>query len=92
MEMIPAPRTAPAELIVDLVRAGLLELTGVERRIGARLPRWDARRRAGASLRGLRSPVERQNGWQLGEVNGDDTPYGVQHLLGRALWDAEGRA
>jgi hypothetical protein len=33
--------------------------------------------------------VERKNGWQLAEVNGDDTPYGVQHLLGRAVWDAE---
>jgi len=25
----------------------------------------------------------------LAEVNGDVTPYGVQHLLGRAVWDAE---
>jgi SRSO17 transposase len=89
MEMIPDPRTSPAELTVDLVRAWLLELTDVERRIGARFARWDARRRAGAYLRGLLSPVERQNGWQLAEVNGDDTPYGVQHLLGRAIWDAE---
>jgi SRSO17 transposase len=43
----------------------------------------------GAYLRSLRSPVERKNGWQLAEVNGDDTPYGVQHLLGRAVWDAD---
>jgi SRSO17 transposase len=76
-------------LTVDTVRAWLLELTEVERRIGARFPRWDVRRRAGAYLRGLLSPVERKNGWQLAEVNGDDTPYGVQHLLGRAQWDAE---
>jgi SRSO17 transposase len=89
MEMIPDPRTSPAELTVDTVRAWLLELTEVERRIGARFPRWDARRRAGAYLRGLLSPVERKNGWQLAEVNGDDTPYGVQHLLGRAIWDAD---
>jgi len=33
--------------------------------------------------------VERKNGWQLAEVNGDATPYGVQPLLGRAMWDAE---
>ena len=26
---------------------------------------------------------------ELVEVNGDTTPYGVQHLLGRARWDAE---
>ena len=43
----------------------------------------------GAYRRGLRSSVERKNGWQIAEVNGDDTPYGVQHLLGRAVWDAE---
>jgi len=89
MAMIPDPRTSPAELTVDTVRAWLLELTDVERRIGAQFPRWDARQRAGAYLRGLLSPVERKNGWQLAEVNGDDTPYGVQHLLGRAVWNAE---
>ena len=89
MAMIPDPRTSPAEVTVDTVRAWLLELTDVERRIGAQFPRWDARQRAGASLRGLLSPVERKNGWQLAEVNGDDTPYGVQHLLGRAVWNAE---
>jgi hypothetical protein len=74
MEMIPDPCTSPAELTVDLVRAWLLELPDVERRIGARFPRWDARRRAGASLRGLLSPVARTNGWQLAAVNGEDTP------------------
>jgi SRSO17 transposase len=89
MEMLPEPSTAPVELTVDTVRAWLLELIEVERRIGARFMRWDVRRRAGASLRGLRSPVERKNGWPLAEVHGAETPYGVQHLLGRAHWDAE---
>jgi SRSO17 transposase len=89
MEMLPDPRTSPAELTVETVRDWTLELTDVERRIGARFSRWDARRRAGAYLRGLLSPAERKNGWQLAEVNGDDTPYGLQHLLGRAVWDAE---
>jgi hypothetical protein len=37
----------------------------------------------------LLSPVERKNGWQLAEVHGETTPYGVQHLWGRAIWDAE---
>jgi len=37
----------------------------------------------------LLSPVERNNGWQSAAVNGDDTPYGVQHVLGRAVWEAE---
>src|SRR5215831_7251767 len=51
--------------------------------------RREARRHAWASIRGLLSPVERKNGWQLAEVNGDATPYGLQHLLGRARWDAD---
>jgi SRSO17 transposase len=33
--------------------------------------------------------VERKNGWQLAAVNGDATPYGVQHLLGRTRGDAQ---
>jgi SRSO17 transposase len=33
--------------------------------------------------------VERKNGWQLAEVNGEATPYGVPHLLGRAVWDTD---
>src|SRR5215813_4196961 len=89
MEQIQALSTAPAPLEFDTVREWLLWMTEVERRIGPRFPRRDARRRAWAYLRGLLSPVERKNGWQLAEVNGDATPYGVQHLLGRAQWDAD---
>src|SRR5215831_17007953 len=40
-------------------------------------------------LRGLVSPVERKNGWQLAEEAGDETPYATQHLLGRAVWSAD---
>ena len=38
-------------------------------------------RRALAYLRGLLSPVEHKNGWQLAEQVGDATPDGVQRLL-----------
>lgn len=85
MEVIPDPCTSLADPTVETVRAWTPGLTDVERRIGARFTRWDARRRAGTYLRGLLSPVKRQNGWQRAEVNGDATPYGVQHLLGRAV-------
>jgi SRSO17 transposase len=37
----------------------------------------------------LLGPTERKNGWQLAEQAGETTPYGVQHLLGRASWDAD---
>jgi SRSO17 transposase len=43
----------------------------------------------GASRRGLLSPGERKNGWQIAAVHGDDTPDGVPQLLGRAVGDAE---
>ncbi len=47
------------------------------------------RGRAQAYLRGLLSPVERKNGWQLAEAAGDRTPYALQHLLGQADWDPD---
>jgi SRSO17 transposase len=49
----------------------------------------EPRRRVRAYLKGLLSPVERKNGWQLAEQAGDTSPYGMQHLLGRAQWDAD---
>jgi len=42
-----------------------------------------------AYLRGLMSPVERKNGWQVAEEVGDATPYAMQHLLDRAKWDCD---
>jgi SRSO17 transposase len=89
MELRQEQCTAPADLALETVREWPLWLTEVERRLMPNFPRREARRRAWAYIRGLLSPVERKNGWQLAEVNGDATPYGVQHLLGRAMWDAE---
>lgn len=63
--------------------------TEVERRIGPRFARTDARARALAYLAGLLSAAERKNSWQLAEITGATTPYGFQHLLGRADWDAD---
>ena len=57
--------------------------------IGGRFPRAEPRARAVTYLRGLVSPVERKNGWQLAEEAGDATPYATQHLLGRAVWSAD---
>lgn len=64
-------------------------LEAVAERISRHFPRSEPRERASAYLRGLISPVERKNGWQLAEEAGDETPYGVQHLLGRAEWSAD---
>ena len=57
--------------------------------IGHCFQRSEPRQRAPAYLQGLLSPVERKNSWQLAEQAGDPSPYGVQHLLGRAQWDAD---
>ena len=65
------------------------EVPAVAQRIGPRFARAEARRRAQAYLRGLLSPLERKNGWQLAEAAGDRTPYATQHLLGRADWDPD---
>jgi SRSO17 transposase len=64
-------------------------LNSLGQRIGGRFARAEPRRRALAYLQGLLSPLERKNGWQLAEEAGDPTPYGVQHLLGRAQWEAD---
>jgi SRSO17 transposase len=38
---------------------------------------------------GLLSNLPRKNCWTLAEHVGDATPYGLQHLLSRAKWDAD---
>ena len=65
---------------------------GIERiheRIAGRFRRPEPRRRAMDYLKGLLSPVERKNGWQLAEQAGDSTPDGVQRLLSSYRWDAD---
>ena len=52
-----------------------------------RLP--EPRRRALDYLRGLLSPVEGKNGWQLAEQGCDATPDGVQRLFYNYQWDAD---
>ncbi len=78
--------------IVDrkTLRSWTEELEAVGERIAPRFARSEVRGRARAYLRGLLSATERKNGWQLAEAVGDATPHGLQHLLGRANWDADG--
>jgi SRSO17 transposase len=71
------------------VQGGQAYVADIERRLAPYFERVEPRQRAIAYLQGLLSPVERKNSWQLAEVNGDATPYGLQHLLRRALWDAD---
>jgi SRSO17 transposase len=51
--------------------------------------RAESRQQAAKYLRGLLSPVERKNGWQVAEALGDATPDRMQRLLYRVDWDVE---
>ena len=64
-------------------------LDALHARIAPRFDRAEPRRRVLASMRGLLSPVERKNGWQLAEQAGERTPDGMQRLLATAVWDAD---
>jgi SRSO17 transposase len=64
-------------------------IEGIQARIAGRFRRPEPRRRVLTYLKGLLSPVERKNGWQLAEQAGDQTPDGVQRLLSSYDWDAD---
>ena len=59
-------------------------------RAGARFSRVEPRRRARAFVLGLLAELPRKNCWTIAEHAGDRTPDGMQHLLSRARWDANG--
>jgi hypothetical protein len=58
-------------------------------RVAGRFARVELRRRAKAFVRGLLSDLPRKNCWTIAEQAGDATPDGMQHLLARAVWDAD---
>jgi SRSO17 transposase len=76
--------------MIDEVVGWEEELNRLHARVGGRFGRVEPRRRALGYLRGLLSPVERKNGWQLAEWLGDARPDGVQRLLTGSGWDADG--
>src|SRR5918993_5159923 len=72
-----------------MLRSWSEELEALGERLSVHFARSEVRQRANDYLRGLLSEAERKNSWQLAEVAGNSTPYGLQHLLGRANWDAD---
>jgi SRSO17 transposase len=80
---------AATDEAASTVQGGKAYWADVERRLAAYFARAEPRQRALTYLRGLLSPIERKNSWQLAEVSGTATPYGFQHLLGRASWSAD---
>jgi len=59
-------------------------------RVGVRFRRVEPRRQARAFVLGLLAGLPRKNCWTIAEHAGDRSPGGMQHLLGRAKWDADG--
>jgi SRSO17 transposase len=64
-------------------------LDNLTQRIAKRFARPEVREQARDYLIGLLSPVARKNGWQLAEHLGHQNPYRLQHLLDRAVWNAD---
>ncbi|MFJ5036234.1 IS701 family transposase [Streptomyces sp. NPDC088560] len=71
-----------AEGVADRLDDLLLDIAWI-------FPRTDLWGRAAACVRGLLAPLSRKNGWQISEYIGEDTPWGQQHLLDRAVWNAD---
>src|SRR5438270_2231465 len=78
----PTSWSSPEELWTSLFNA-------VCERIDSCFARSETRERVRAYVRGLLSPIERKNGWQLAEEAGLSTPYAMQYLLNRAVWESD---
>ena len=58
-------------------------------RVAAHAPRRETGRRLGTMITALLGDVGRKNCWTLAEHAGESGPWGMQHLLGRAVWDTD---
>lgn len=65
------------------------ELGHLHARIAPHFQRSEVRARVRHFLEGLLGSVERKNGWQLAEEEGESGPQGMQRLLNAADWDEE---
>jgi SRSO17 transposase len=63
---------------------------GLMGRIAGRFTRVEPRRHARDLALGLMSDLPGKNCWTIAEHAGHATPGGLQHLLARAVWDADG--
>ncbi len=59
-------------------------------RIAPRFTRYEPLRHAAGLMQGLLSGLDRKNCWTIAEQRGHPSPHALQHLLGRAKWDADG--
>ena len=66
------------------------ELASAFGQVAGRFARPGARSAAADLLAGLVAPLERKNCWTIAEHAGHESPHRLQHLLSRAVWDADG--
>ena len=66
------------------------EFSAVIDRIAPRFARYEPLRHAAELMAGMVSGLDRKNCWTIAEHRGSATPDGLQHLLARASWDADG--
>jgi len=58
-------------------------------RIAPLFARYEPLRHAAGAMLGMLSGLDRKNCWTIAEHRGHLTPDGLQHLLARAVWDAD---
>src|SRR6266568_2112546 len=85
MELRQERCPSPTDITLETVQTWALWQTEVERRIMPHFARCEAQHRVWAYLRGLLSPIERKNGWQVAEA------VGIPHrMVSNISWDAPG--
>jgi SRSO17 transposase len=84
-----APSVPCRDPALSAVHGGVAYWSDIERRLAPYCERAEPRQRARTDLRGLLSPAERKNRWQVAEISGDATPYAFQHRRRRALWNSD---
>lgn len=83
---IPAAVAASHSVEAERFRVELAEAVGS---ISSRFTRREPLAHAADLVLGLVSPLETKNCWTIAQQAGHSSPHGLQHLLGRAVWDAD---
>lgn len=86
MKEEPMKRDVSLKTITNAIQQ---ELEPLKKIFAQHFTRLETKDSAFAYFRGLISPIERKNSWQLSEEIGHKNPYAFQHLLGRAVWNAD---
>ena len=67
-----------------------MSLLHLHQRLRPHFARPEVHQHALLYLQAILSDIPRKNGWQIAEQARQGKPYGMQRLLGRAVWDEDG--